>query len=128
MGVALLSVLAVYALANVAISNHSSMYHDDRDVATLHSQTESAIEMPRALSVDLGDGRCRYEHPIEVVPDWWDLHKTLIAGFPGGGKKMVYMQMEALSGMPAKDEWDFKIIGMSNDPFIKSNYPHHEVS
>ena len=26
----------------------------------------------------------------------------------------------------AKDEWDFWGIGMSNHPFIKANYPHHE--
>ena len=26
----------------------------------------------------------------------------------------------------AKDEWDFKFLGMSNHPFIKANYPHHE--
>ena len=26
----------------------------------------------------------------------------------------------------AKDEWDFEHLGMSNHPFIKANYPHHE--
>ena len=26
----------------------------------------------------------------------------------------------------AKDEWDFMFLGMSNHPFIKANYPHHE--
>ena len=26
----------------------------------------------------------------------------------------------------AKDEWDFEFLGMSNHPFIKANYPHHE--
>ena len=26
----------------------------------------------------------------------------------------------------AKSEWDFKYVGMSNHPFIKVNYPHHE--
>jgi len=26
----------------------------------------------------------------------------------------------------AKDEWDFWGLGMSNHPFIKANYPHHE--
>ena len=36
------------------------------------------------------------------------------------------LQMEALTGWPAKDEWDFEHLGMSNHPFIKANYPHHE--
>ena len=36
------------------------------------------------------------------------------------------MQMESLTGWPAKDEWDFEYLGDSNHPFIKANYPHHE--
>jgi hypothetical protein len=69
---------------------------------------------------------------------------------------MVFVQMEALTGLrsltvtfssctvvyfilpsndlllsslvheAAKDEWDFWGLGMSNHPFIKANYPHHE--
>ncbi|KAL3804621.1 hypothetical protein ACHAWO_006889 [Cyclotella atomus] len=39
---------------------------------------------------------------------------------------MTFMQMEALTGWPAKDEWDFEYLGDSNHPFIKANYPHHE--
>ena len=39
---------------------------------------------------------------------------------------MIWLQMEALAGWPAKDEWDFAYMGMSNHPFIKANYPHHE--
>ena len=34
--------------------------------------------------------------------------------------------MEGLAGWPAKDEWDFAYLGMTNHPFIKGNYPHHE--
>eukprot|EP00957_Ditylum_brightwellii_P071780 5456359-Ditylum_brightwellii.AAC.1 len=34
--------------------------------------------------------------------------------------------MEALTGLPAKDEWDFQYLGITNHPFIKANYPHHE--
>jgi len=34
--------------------------------------------------------------------------------------------MEALTGYPAKDEWDFQYLGITNEPFIKANYPHHE--
>ena len=39
---------------------------------------------------------------------------------------MIFIQMEALTGWPAKDEWDFEYLGNSNHPFIKANYPHHE--
>lgn len=34
--------------------------------------------------------------------------------------------MEALTGLPTKDEWDFSRTGITNEPFIKVNYPHHE--
>ena len=34
--------------------------------------------------------------------------------------------MEALTGLTAKDEWDFEYLGITNEPFIKANYPHHE--
>lgn len=32
--------------------------------------------------------------------------------------------MEALTGLPSKDDWDFVFNGYSNAPFIKTNYPH----
>lgn len=38
---------------------------------------------------------------------------------------MTFVQMEALTGWAAKDEWDFEYLGMTNNPFIKANYPHH---
>jgi hypothetical protein len=63
--------------------------------------------------------------PVYEVPEDINFYKTIIAGFPSGDKRMTYVQMEALSGWPAKDEWDFEHLGMSNHPFIKANYPHH---
>ena len=32
----------------------------------------------------------------------------------------------ALESKAARDEWDFEFLGMTNHPFIKTNYPHHE--
>ena len=49
-----------------------------------------------------------------------------MVGYPSGDKRLTYIQMEALTGLTAKDEWDYKYLGMTNQPFIKSNYPHHE--
>ena len=34
--------------------------------------------------------------------------------------------MEYLTGLPVKAKWDFTYLGMTNHPFIKANYPHHE--
>ena len=43
-----------------------------------------------------------------------------------GDKRLVFIQMEGLTGLSAKDEWNFEHDGYTNHPFIKSNYPHHE--
>ena len=48
--------------------------------------------------------------------------KTLIAGFPSGDKRLTFVQMEALTGLSARDEWDFAYLGHTNQPFIKANY------
>eukprot|EP00804_Cyclotella_cryptica_P012111 CCRYP_009833-RA/>CCRYP_009833-RA protein AED:0.10 eAED:0.03 QI:0/0/0/1/1/1/5/0/466 len=78
----------------------------------------------RGLSLDLGGGDCEYKEPMAVVPLEIDFHKTLLAGFPSGDKRMAYVQMEALTGLPSKDDWDFVFNGYSNAPIIKTNYPH----
>ncbi|KAL3779270.1 hypothetical protein ACHAWO_009908 [Cyclotella atomus] len=78
----------------------------------------------RGLSVDLGDGACKWTELMREVPEELDLWKTLLVGFPSGDKRMAWVQMEALSGLPSKDDWDFVFNGYSNAPFIKTNYPH----
>lgn len=83
-------------------------------------------ERQRHLSLNLGGGACKWEPPRYDVPNDINFYKTLIAGFPSCDKRMTFTQMEALTGWPARDEWDFVYNGMANHPFIKSNYPHHE--
>ena len=78
----------------------------------------------RILSVNLGNGDCIYEPPVPEVDPSIKFFKYLIAGFPSGDKRMAYIQMEALTGLPSKDDWDFVVNGYSNAPFIKTNYPH----
>mmetsp|Transcript_32752 Transcript_32752/g.43667 ORF Transcript_32752/g.43667 Transcript_32752/m.43667 type:complete len:407 (-) Transcript_32752:106-1326(-) len=80
----------------------------------------------RQMSVNLGGGNCMWTPPayegIEATP----FYKTIIAGYPSGDKRLTFVQMEALTELPAKDEWDFQYLGITNHPFIKANYPHHE--
>jgi len=80
----------------------------------------------RQLSIDNGDGTCKWQPPAYSVPEDIEFHKTIITGFPSGDKRLTFVQLEALTGWSAKDEWDFQFLGMSNHPFIKANYPHHE--
>ena len=69
---------------------------------------------------------CKWEPPEYDIPDEIDWYKTVVVGFPSGDKRMAFMQMEALTGWAAKDEWAYTYCGMSNHPFIKSNFPHHD--
>jgi hypothetical protein len=38
----------------------------------------------------------------------------------------MYIIARVLVYKAARDEWDFEFLGMTNHPFIKANYPHHE--
>lgn len=51
-----------------------------------------------AQSINLGDGKCKWQPPRYEVPETIDFYKTLIAGFPSGDKRMIWLQMEALAG------------------------------
>ena len=79
-------------------------------------------------SLNLSGGNCKWQPPSYDVPNEAEesFYKSLITGYPSGNKRMTFIQMEALTGLPAKDEWDFAYLGMTNHPFIKANYPHHE--
>jgi len=80
----------------------------------------------RRLSLNLGNGQCEWQPPNYDIPDNIDFWKTAVVGYPSGDKRLTFVQMEALTGWAAKDEWDFEFLGNSNHPFIKANYPHHE--
>ena len=78
----------------------------------------------RSLAVALGNGNCQYEPPNPDVDPNLNLYKYLLVGFPSGDKRMANFQMETLTGLPSKDDWDFVFNGYTNSPFIKTNYPH----
>mmetsp|Transcript_19270 Transcript_19270/g.28393 ORF Transcript_19270/g.28393 Transcript_19270/m.28393 type:complete len:689 (+) Transcript_19270:122-2188(+) len=84
----------------------------------------------RRLSLNLGDGLCEWraaiQHNDNGFPRDASFQKTIIAGYPSGDKRLTFVQLEGLTGLSARDEWDFKFLGMTNQPFIKANYPHHE--
>jgi hypothetical protein len=50
------------------------------------------------LSINLGGGACQWKPPEYDVPTNIDFHKTVIAGYPSGDKRMIFLQMEALTG------------------------------
>jgi len=84
----------------------------------------------RRLSLNYGNGECQWVAAIQYTdpgfPTEQEFHKTIIAGYPGGDKRITFTQLEGLTGLSARDEWEFAFLGMTNQPFIKANYPHHE--
>jgi hypothetical protein len=55
-----------------------------------------------------------------------EYQNTIVVGYPGADKRTVVRQMEAMTQLSGRDSWDFKFLGMTKQPFIKTNYPHHE--
>ena len=76
-------------------------------ILSLH-YNQKLIITNRELSINLGDGRCEWVAPIYEMPNT-TFFKTLIAGYPSGDKRLTFVQMEALTGLSARDEWDFKV-------------------
>ena len=77
-------------------------------IATM-SQVQNT-QTARKLSLYLGHGICQWEAPIYDVPEDINFTKTLIAGYPSGDKRLTFVQMEALTGLSARDEWDFAFL------------------
>jgi len=88
------------------------------------SETFGSFEQLRKLSLNLGNGKCKWTPPLYTMPANVTYEKTLIVGFPGGDKRLLYVQIEALTGLSANDEWFYN--QDANRPYLKSNYPHHE--
>lgn len=80
----------------------------------------------RKLSISYGNGKCRWQPPNYFIPEDIDWIKTLVVGFPSGDKRLVFMQLEALTGWSSRDEWAYEVGEMTNHPFLKSNYPHYD--
>ena len=58
--------------------------------------------------------------------DTQNFTNTIVVGYPGPDKRTVLRQMEAMTGLSGRDAWDFQFLGMTAQPYIKTNYPHHE--
>ncbi len=72
------------------------------------SFAKSFVEfVPRRLSNYFGNGQCEWTPPVYNISEDIKFTKTLVAGFPSGDKRLTFVQMEALTGLSARDEWDF---------------------
>ena len=113
MGRILKSKRTVYALFVVAVvvllvgdeltSPVLSQYLRRQSSSSVVVQTEEATEMhvpptldlqsQRQLSLNLGGGNCKWQPPVYEVPEDIEFYKTVIAGFPSGDKRMIFVQV-----------------------------------
>jgi len=91
-----------------------------------------AMELRHKLSTymkyDNGTLKC-WTQPVlgpEQMPTGVDFTNTIVVGYPGVDKQVLLRQMEAVTTLSGRDAWDFEFLGMTRQPFIKTNYPHHE--
>ena len=90
-----------------------------------HNTLEVGNSFLRRLSVNLGGGKCEWKSPLYEVPNDLNFTKLLIAGYPSGDKRMTYVQMEALTGLSARDEWDFAfLVSAMVCPCVTTNNLH----
>ncbi len=114
-------------IATIAMATVLCLWYDaevtQRILEALHSRK-------LAMSLNLGGGACEWRAALQYndagFPSDTEFHKTIIAGYPSGDKRLTFIHLEGTTGLSARDEWDFKFLGMTNQPFIKANYPHHE--
>jgi len=75
--------------------------------------------------MNLGGGECEWTAPVPFIATETKTTRTLLASYPGSGKRLCWRMLEALTGYQAGDDWDLSLNGV-NPPFIKTSYPHPE--
>lgn len=89
-------------------------------------ETGENLSVERALSINLGGGDCEWTKP-EDAPQDQELFSTLLAAFPGSGKRTAFMQLEGLTELRAGDDYNLAPDSLGRKfAFMKSNYPQHE--
>lgn len=90
---------------------------------TVDRREESAM---RTLAKAIGeDGDCEWSPPARVDPGS-PLFKTLVAGYPGSGKRLTWLMIEALTNKVVGDDFDLSLHG-NHVVALKTSYPHPEA-
>lgn len=65
-------------------------------------------------------------HPGNAAPD--DVKKTLLASYPGSGKRFTWAIIKALTNMEVADDWNFseRLTDGSKPIAVKTSWPHKE--
>lgn len=78
----------------------------------------------RFLSINLGGGACLWTPPEPLEKDLNTT--TMIASYPGSGKRLAWHLLEALTGKVTGDDWDLSQNGYDSILTMKTTWPHPE--
>jgi len=105
-GVVAMVAVSVFILLNIAVEEE-----------TIH----------RFLTVNLGGGKCKWSAPVAMSNTTNPLNTTtLLASYPGSGKRLTWRLLEALTGKISGDDWDLSENGHFNVLTMKTSWPHPE--
>jgi len=132
-GIFAISLLAIYAILLISEPDQKpASFQRELSGRIVHAPDRSwwDYEGPddlRHLSIDLGGGgNCEVTEaePLNTtnpVPT-----TTLLASYPGSGKRLTWRLLEALTGIITGDDWDFSHNGYDHVQSLKTSWPHPE--
>ncbi len=116
------SVVLLISVSNVTHNNLSTFLPSE----TKELEVEDEINTRRALSLNLGNGNCEWREPIDAAQDT-PVFSTLLAAYPGSGKRAAFMQLEGVTELRSGDDYNLTPSSIGKKfAFMKSNYPQHE--
>ena len=80
------------------------------------------------ITKDLGGGDCDIGSPVDDAPNkpGKNTTRTLLASYPGSGKRFTWAVIKALTNYEVADDWNFSGKLYSKPLTIKTSWPHHE--
>lgn len=78
----------------------------------------------RTLAKDLGGGDCSIEPLADIEEAPGNATKTLLASYPGSGKRFTFSVIAGLTNHKVADDWDFSGLLDYSPLTVKTSWPH----
>jgi len=109
------TVVAIFAVSMYVMLVNINMYNRHR-----------ILSQYRELAKDLGGGNCEIEPLAEFEEAPEGATRTLLASFPGSGKRFTWSVIKAMTNYEVADDWDFSG-KLKHDPLtVKTSWPHKQ--
>lgn len=89
---------------------------------------EEKERLRELITIDEGGGACDIGSPVEDAPNIPTVNstRTLLASYPGSGKRFTWTVIKALTNYEVADDWNFSGKLRQNPLTIKTSWPHRE--